>query len=96
MDFNINTTVALPDEVRVGNVYPVGGGYGRRAGHLMVLFAIAEPANQYNGPSALLVVIDKHGKPRGVTSYGLSAIEDRSPIAFCEGIDGLSFEIRSL
>lgn len=74
----------------VGNVYAISGGYGRKAGHSMVLLAITEKQ------SALMLVIDKDGEPVGVTSYGTHYIEERAPIAFVRGIDGLSFTMEPL
>ncbi len=74
----------------VGNVYGCNGGYGRKAGHAMVLIAITEKQ------SALLLVIDKDGNPVGVTSYGLHAIEERSPVAFVRGLDSLDLTMESL
>lgn len=74
----------------VGNVYPISGGYGRRAGHCMVLLAITK------AQGALMLVIDKEGEPVGVTSYGLHAIEERAPIAFVPGLDGLVFTMEAL
>lgn len=74
----------------VGNVYAISGGYGRKAGHSMVLIAITKSS------AALLLVIDKDGEPVGVTSYGVHAIEERAPIAFVPGIDGLSFTMEPL
>ncbi|UOK71666.1 hypothetical protein [Ancylobacter polymorphus] len=74
----------------VGNVYACGGGYGRKAGHAMVLLAIT--AKQ----SALLLVIDKDGEPVGVTSYGLHAIEERAPIAFVRGLDQIDLTMEPL
>lgn len=68
----------------IGNVYGCNGGYGRKAGHAMVLLAITETR------SALLLVIDRCGNPIGVTSYGLHAIEERTPIAFVRGLDELN------
>ncbi len=74
----------------VGNVYPVGGGYGRKVGHAMVLLAITEKC------AALLLVIDKDGNPVGVTQYGLHAIEERAPIAFVRGLDEMAFTMEPL
>ena len=74
----------------VGNVYPISGGYGRRAGHAMVLLAITEKQ------AALLLVIDKEGNPVGVTSYGLHSIEERTPIAFVAGLSEMTFDMRPL
>jgi hypothetical protein len=74
----------------VGHVYPVGGGYGRRVGHAMVLIAITK------NNAALMLIIDKDGDPVGVTSYGLHAIEERVPIAFVRGLDDLSLMMEPL
>lgn len=74
----------------VGNVYAVNGGYGRKAGHAMVLFAITKKN------TALLLVIDNQGDPVGVTSYGIHTIEERAPIAFVPGLDALTFTMEPL
>ena len=68
----------------VGNVYAINGGYGRKAGHSMVLMAVTKTG------AALMLVIDKDGEPVGVTSYGLHYLEERCPIAFVRGIDDLN------
>lgn len=87
----INTTdFPAFSQAIVGNVYPISGGYGRRAGHSMVLFAITEKQ------TALMLVIDKDGEPVGVTSYGLHAIEARAPVAFVPGLDGLTFDMQPI
>ena len=90
MKFVIDTVTPCPGETRVGNVYHVKGGSGSRYGHMMVLMAI-NPAG-----SCLMMVIDKHGEPTGVTSYGRNYLDDRMPIAFCDGLDDLEFSVRSL
>lgn len=74
----------------VGNVYAIGGGYGRRAGHCMVLLAIT--AKQI----CLMLILDREGEPVGVTSYGLHAIEDRAPIAFVPGLDEMNLTMEPL
>jgi hypothetical protein len=74
----------------VGNVYPISGGYGRKAGHVMVLLAITKN----NG--ALMLIIDREGDPVGVTSYGLHAIEERCPVAFVPGLEDLSLMMEPL
>lgn len=71
-------------QAAIGNVYSINGGYGRRSGHSMVLIAVTKNS------TALMLVIDKDGEPVGVTSYGVHAIEERSPIAFVEGLEQLS------
>lgn len=74
----------------VGNVYAINGGYGRKAGHSMVLIAITEKS------SALMLIIDKNGEPVGVTAYGLHAIEERCPIAFVPGLEDLTFDMQPI
>lgn len=74
----------------VGNVYAISGGYGRKAGHSMVLLAVTEKQ------TGLMLVIDKDGNPVGVTAYGIHAIEDRAPIAFVPGLADLTFEMQPL
>jgi len=74
----------------VGNVYPCAGGYGRKAGHAMVLIAIT--ARQ----RALMLIIDKDGEPIGVSSYGLHAIEERAPVAYVRGLDQLDLTMEPL
>lgn len=74
----------------VGNVYAINGGWGRKAGHSMILLAITEKQ------SALMLVIDNEGNPIGVTSYGVHYIEERAPIAFVRGLDSLSLTMEAL
>ena len=91
MKFLIDTITPCPSEVRIGNVYHVKGGYGTKHGHMMVLMAITE-----NGETGLLMVINKHGQAVGITQYGMHILDERMPIAYCEGLDTLEFRIRSL
>lgn len=80
----------------VGNVYGCNGGYGRKAGHAMVLIAITPDMGVIRGQSALMLVINKDGDPIGVTSYGVHAIEERAPIAFVRGLDQLDLTMEPL
>jgi len=89
MKINVTDLPAFSQPV-VGNVYPISGGYGRRAGHAMVLLAIT--ARQ----TALMLVIDKEGDPVGVTSYGLHAIEERAAVAFVRGLESLDLTMEPL
>ena len=90
MKFFIDTITPCPSETRVGNVYHVKGGYGTKHGHMMVLISITD------NDTCLLIVVDKQGTPVGVTNYGMHSLDERMPIAFCEGLDTLEFRIRSL
>lgn len=97
MKINIEVGDFGPYEpARIGNVYPIKGGRGLRDGHMQVLLAITEPKEGWQGPAALLLVIDKGGKPVGVNSYGMHAIENMQPIAFVDGLDEMTLTMRSL
>ena len=89
MQINV-TEIPAFSQPTVGNVYSINGGYGRRAGHCMVLLAITEKDN------CLMIVIDKKGNPIGVTSYGLHYIEERAPIAFVRGLEELNLTMEPL
>lgn len=89
MKINMTDIPAFSQPV-VGNAYAISGGYGRRAGHLMVLLAITEKN------SCLMLVVDKEGNPVGVTSYGLHAIEERAPVAFVRGLENLDLTLEAL
>ncbi|WP_299134542.1 hypothetical protein [uncultured Amaricoccus sp.] len=91
MKVNILTATASPfDDPRPGNVYPVGGGYGRKQGHMMILLHVTDSGR------ALFLIVDKQGVPQGVTHYGEHVIIDRQPIAFVDGLEDLEFEMRSI
>lgn len=97
MRVHIETTnVVTGDPPRVGNVYAVKGGRGLARGHMNILIAITEPSDCYSGRTGLMLTVDKEGKPRGVTSYGMHYIEDLSPIAFVDGIEEIDLTMRSL
>lgn len=89
MKINVSDIPSFSQPI-VGNVYAISGGYGRKAGHSMILIAITERQ------MALMLVIDKNGEPVGVTSYGLHAIEERAPIAFVPGFENLNFTMEPL
>lgn len=96
MKINIETGNFGPyDPAQVGNVYAVKGGRGLRDGHMQILFAITE-RRDYNGPSGLMMVVNKKGELVGVNSYGMHYIEDLQPIAFVEGLDQIVLTMRSL
>ena len=95
MQINVSELPTFSQPV-VGNVYACNGGYGRKAGHAMVLIAITPDRGVVRGQSALMLVIDKDGQPIGVTAYGLHNIEERSPIAFVRGLDDLNLTMEPL
>jgi hypothetical protein len=83
------------EPLRIGNVYPVKGGYGTRDGHMMICIAITKP-RPVVGCFALMLIVDREGEPVNVTKYGTHVFEDRMPIAFVEGLEGLEFRMTSL
>lgn len=87
---------AAVSEVRVGNVYPQRGGRGAKYGRTMVVLAITTPTERWEGESVLLMVLRKDGTPHGVTSYGLHAVEEWTPIAFVEGLDDIDLTMRAV
>jgi len=91
MKINIQTDVVLPeDEPRIGNVYPMKGGYGVRDGHMYVIVSITQEN------TAICLQISKHGDIVGATRYGIHVFRDRAPIAFVEGLDELELPMRSI
>lgn len=89
MKINVTEIPAFSQPV-VGNVYTINGGYGRKAGHAMVLLALTEKGY------ALMLVIDQNGQPIGVTSYCQRSIEERAPIAFVRGLDDMDLTMEPL
>ena len=73
----------------VGNVYNIRGGRGAREGHMHVIIGIKNTA-------VTTVTVDKDGEICGGSCYGYHYFEEKTPIAYCSGLDELSFEIRSL
>ena len=89
MRFNVTDRPTFSQPV-VGNVYAISGGYGRKAGHAMILLAVTAKS------SALMFVIDNEGNPVGVTSYDIHYLEERAPIAFVPGLGDLTFNMEAL
>ncbi len=88
MKFEIKLGEFSPENpVRVGNVYPVKGGYGTRAKHMMVLLTITKDN------ICLLMVLNKDGEPVGVTHYAVTAMDDRMPIGFVPGVADMTFDV---
>lgn len=96
MRIHIETETPTNEPPRVGNVYAVKGGRGMSRGHMNILIAITDAADQFSAPMGLMLTVDKTGKPRGVTSYGMHYINDLSPIAFVDGIEEMDLTMRSL
>lgn len=97
LHIEINVTNLSPsDPVRVGNVYACRGGRRMSLGQMMVVIAITKPTDRYDAENVLLLIIDQQGEPRGVTHYGLHYLEDKTPIAFVDGLEDLRFTMRSL
>jgi hypothetical protein len=80
-------------ETRVGNVYACGG--GRSSGKMMIVMHITEP-EKYDGSKALMLVINRQGAICNVTSYSVSYLDDKCPIAFVKGITDVDLTMVSI
>ena len=78
---------AETQEPTVGNIYSVRGGKGARLGYMNVIVAA-------NDGMVTVMTIDKEGEIVGASNYG--AHYYKCPIAFCDGLEELSFNIRSI
>lgn len=90
MKIDVINLSAPINEVRIGNVYPIAGGWGRKQGHVMVLLGISAQN------TCLFLVIDKEGNLVDVTKFGYHVIEERCPIAYVDGIDTAVLIMRGL
>lgn len=90
MRFTIADSIAdVTREPVVGNVYPIRGGSGARKGHIQVIVALTDTG-------CVMLTVDKDGNVVAASCYGRHYIQEKTPIAFCDGIEELSFNIRSL
>lgn len=90
MRFNFSEQIReVTHDIAVGNVYPVRGGIGARKGHMQVVLALTDTG-------CVMVTIDKEGNAIGASCYGRHYIAEKTPIAFCDGLEELSFNIRSI
>jgi len=90
MKFEIQTITPACDDVRVGNVYAVRGGYGMRDKHMNVLVSITE--NQ----TCIMLTLNKEGNVVDCTKYGIGYLRDRMPIAYADGVEEMFFTVRSI
>ena len=90
MRFNFTDKIRqVIQEPTVGNVYNVRGGSGAKHGHMQVVVSLTETG-------CVMLTIDKDGCVIGASCYGRHYIQEKTPIAFCDGIEELSFNIRSV
>lgn len=90
MRFNITDQIKeVTQEPLVGNVYNVRGGRGARNGHMQVIVSLTDTG-------CVMLTVDKNGEVVGASCYARHYIQEKCPIAFCDGIEGLSFDIRSI
>lgn len=90
MKFQIEEEITQPiQQPVVGNVYNVRGGSGARHGHMMVIVSIVNT-------TATVLTVNKIGDVVSGSNYGLHYFEDKCPMAYCAGLEGLSFKIGSI
>lgn len=87
MKFNIQTEIKdCIQSPTIGNVYNVRGGSGARYGYMMVIVSII-------GTTVTVLTISKSGEIVSGSNYGIHYFEDKCPIAYCAGLEELSFDI---
>ena len=90
MRFNIVEQIReVIQEPTVGNVYNVRGGTGARKGHMQVVVALTETG-------CVMLTVNRDGEVIGASCYGRHYIQEKIPMAFCDGLEELSFNIRSV
>jgi len=90
MRFNITGQLKeITQEPVVGNVYSVRGGAGARLGHMQVVVSLTDTG-------CVMLTVDKEGNVVGASCYGKHYIQEKVPMAYCDGIENLSFDIRSI
>ncbi len=86
--------VKFCDELKVGNVYPCRGGRPLRYGHLWVVASIA--AGNCGKDTVVLLQVNRNGEICGAETYGSHYFEDKTPIAFVEGLEDVNLTMRGL
>ena len=90
MRFNIEKKLAeCVQEPCVGNVYPIRGGRGASSGHMSVIVSI-------NGGKCTTLTVNSEGDVVSGSNYGIHYYRDKCPIAFCRGLEELSFDITTI
>lgn len=92
MEFVFNTDCGSAiTETKVGNVYQVRGGRGAKYGWVHVLIAITEDGG------CVMLTVNRTGEIVSATSYNISYLQEKAPIAFCPEVDReMVFTIQSL
>lgn len=87
MNFNIEAEIKdVTQTPCVGNVYNVRGGSGAKHGYMMVIISII-------GTTVTIVTVNRDGEIVSGSNYGLHYFEDKCPIAYCDGLEQLTFKI---
>jgi hypothetical protein len=82
------------NEVKVGNVYAAVVGHRAALGFVYVIFAItAHKPDGYDPDTACCFVVDKDGDVRDMAMFYSYFFHNRTPIAFVEGIEKLTFNM---
>ena len=87
MKFNIEPEIkAVVQSPIVGNVYNVRGGGGAKHGHMMVIVSVVNSM-------VTVLTFTKDGDIVSGSNYGLHYFEDKCPLAYCAGLEELSFNV---
>lgn len=87
MRFNIDQEIkSVIQSPIIGNVYNVRGGSGARNGYMMIIISIA-------GATVTVLTVNKNGEIISGSNYGVHYFEEKCPIAYCPGLEELSFNV---
>jgi len=90
MKFNISENIKeCTQELIVGNVYNVRGGRGARQGHMHVIVSLTETG-------VVTLTVNNSGEVVGSGCYSRHYFEEKCPMAFCSGLEDMSFNIVSI
>lgn len=84
-----DTLMDVAEEPVIGNVYPLRGGSGARKGYMQLVISLTETG-------CVMLTIDREGQVVGASCYRRNYIAEKTPIAFCDGLEELSFTVRGI
>jgi hypothetical protein len=87
MKFNIEKEIRdCIQQPVVGNVYSVRGGSGAKHGYMCIIISITDT-------NVTTLTVSKDGEIMSGSTYGLHYFYDKCPIAYCRGLEELTFEV---
>lgn len=97
MKIEMSAVVLNPNPpLRVGNVYAAAEGRGLRGGHMEILIAVTEARGGWLAAAGLMLVAAEDGRIIGMNSHDMKTLKSMRAVAFVEGLESLTFTMRSL